>query len=100
MFKLMNGNKAIASNEVAFELLTDATNFHEKHSHAAQLTWCGTDANFYLEVAEVEPTKELHQNTWIIADGDYFAPVDEDATLNEINNALKEIHSPLTIIEA
>ena len=100
MFKLMNGNKTIASNEVAFELLTDATNFHEKYSHAAQLTWCGTDANFYLEVAEVEPPRELHQNTWIIADGGYFAPVNEDATLQEINNALSDIHSPLKIEEA
>lgn len=100
MFRLLDGNKTIATNENAFELLKDATDFNEKGSHAAILTWCGTDKDFYEEVTTFKPQLELTDKTWIIGDGDYFAPVNEDATLQEINNALSDIHSPLKIEEA
>lgn len=100
MFRLLDGNKTIATNENAFELLKDATDFNEKGSHAAILTWCGTDKDFYEEVTTFKPQSELTDKTWIIGDGDYFATITEDATLQEINNALSDIHSPLKIEEA
>ena len=100
MFRLLDGNKTIATNENAFELLKDATNFNEKGSHAAILTWCGTDKDFYEEVTTFKPQSELTDKTWIIGDGDYFATITEDATTDELNNALSEIHSPLKIEEA
>lgn len=100
MFKLINGTKTIATNENAFELLKDATDFNEKGSHAAILTWCGTDKAFYEEVTTFEPQTELTDKTWIIGDGDYFATITERATVEELNDALSEIHSHLTIVEA
>lgn len=100
MFKLTNNNKTIATNNNAFELLEAATNYHETKSRAALLTWCGTNKEFFEEVTTFEPTTELKDNSWIIGDGDYFALINEDATLQEINNALSDIHSPLKIEEA
>lgn len=100
MFRLLDGNKTITTNENAFELLKDATDFNEKGSHAAILTWCGTDKDFYEEVTTFKPQSELTDKTWIIGDGDYFATITEDATIDELNNALSEIHSPLKIEEA
>jgi hypothetical protein len=99
MFRLLDGNKTIATNENAFALLENATNYHEKKSRAAVLTWCGTDKAFFEEVTTFAPTSELAKNTWIIGDGDYFAPINEDANLQEINNALHDIHSSLRITE-
>ena len=100
MFKLINGTKTIATNNNAFDLLEVATNYHETKSHAALMTWCGTNKEFFEEVTTFEPTTELKANSWIIGDGDYFALVNEDATVQEINNALSDIHSPLKIEEA
>lgn len=99
MFKLTNNNKTIATNTNAFDLLEVATNYHETKSRAALMTWCGTNKEFFEEVTTFEPTTELKSNSWIIGDGDYFALVNEDATLQEINNALSDIHSPLKIEE-
>ena len=64
------------------------------------MTWCGTNKEFFEEVTTFKPTTELKDNSWIIGDGDYFALVNEDATVQEINNALSDIHSPLKIEEA
>lgn len=100
MFRLLDGTKTIATNENAFALLEAATNYHETKSRAALLTWCGTNKEFFEEVTTFEPTTELKDNSWIIGDGDYFALINEDATLQEINNALSDIHSPLKIEEA
>lgn len=100
MLELTRRNKTIETSKSALTLLKNAVDEMEKESHAAILTWCGTDADFYEEVVGYAPEVELTENSYILGNGDSFAVVNKDASTDDINDALKKIGSNLYIKEA
>ena len=87
------------SYQTAWEALEGAMDVLERKSHATQLTWCGTNHEFYEEVTGAAPTVDLTDETWIIGDDDFFTVVERNATADEIKLALQDITRDIEIEE-
>lgn len=87
------------SYQTAWEALEGAMNVLESKSHATQLTWCGSNHDFYEEVTSTAPTVDLTDETWIIVYGDLFTTVERNATADEIKLALRDITRDIEIEE-
>lgn len=96
MYKVRNTNKTF---NTVFKALEEAVEVLNNKSNSAQLAWCGTDKEVFREVTGEEPTVTLNEQSFILVDGDVFAIVQSDCTLEEANNALSDVADGVVIEE-